>query len=178
MMQNKMQNIMNEILLETPLGTMLAIANNSHLYVLTFADQNNIQQLRKSVQNYTSLPIQPGVNPILQQLEYELAQYFAGTLQQFSIPLHPVGTPFRKLAWQVLLKIPYGTMTSYLQQAAVVGNPRAFRAVASANKNNPIAIIQPCHRVIKSNGNLCGYNSGLHRKEALLKLESRHLQSI
>lgn len=102
----------------------------------------------------------------------ELNDYFAGNSKQFTIPLDPRdGTPFQRRVWDELQKIPYGETRSYRDVAIAVGNPAGARAVGHANKRNCIAIVIPCHRVISSNGDLGGYDSGLHIKRALLELE-------
>ncbi len=160
--------------LETPLGAMLAVADETHLYILKFTDQNNLQTSIESLQKITGSIITEGSNNLLRSLHNELTAYFNGTLQQFSIPVQLHGTAFQQKCWSALLHIPYGHTTSYSKQAITIGNPQAFRAVANANKHNPIAIIIPCHRIIKSNGDLCGYNGGVHRKQALLNLEKNN----
>jgi methylated-DNA-[protein]-cysteine S-methyltransferase len=104
----------------------------------------------------------------------QLDEYFAGTRQQFDLPLHPSGTAFQLRAWAALREIPFGTTASYGEQAARLGNPNAFRAVGSANGLNPISIIVPCHRVIGSNGSLVGYGGGLDAKKWLLQHEAAH----
>ena len=109
--------------------------------------------------------------PIFVQTKRELDAYFLGTLRAFTIPLAPHGTDFQKRAWIALTKIPYGETRSYGQQAQIVGQPSAVRAIGAANGKNPIGIIIPCHRVIGANGALTGYAGGLHNKEFLLKLE-------
>ncbi len=154
---------------------MLAIADDTHLYMLKFTDQNNVQKTIEQLQKITNSTICETSNHLLASLQQELDAYFNGTLQQFSIPLQLLGTPFQQKSWYALTQIPYGCTTSYGQQAIVVGNAKAYRAVANANRNNPIAIIVPCHRIIKSNGDLCGYNGGVHRKQALLQLEQNYV---
>ena len=101
----------------------------------------------------------------------QLDEYFKGSRKSFSLKLLPQGTPFQKLVWQQLKKIPYGKVASYGDMARAVGNPHAYRAVGNANNRNPIAIVIPCHRVIGSDGKLVGYGSGLWRKEWLLDHE-------
>ena len=157
--------------LETPLGTMLAIADDTHLYMLKFTDQDNLKKSIYQIQKATDSIIIEASNNLILFLQKELNAYFNGTLQEFSIPLQLQGTPFQQKSWHALTQIPYGYTTSYGQQAIVVGSAKAYRAVANANRNNPIAIIVPCHRIIKSNGDLCGYNGGVHRKQTLLQLE-------
>src|SRR5947209_16102752 len=101
----------------------------------------------------------------------QLSEYFTGRRTHFDLPLDLRGTPFQKRCWEALLNIPYGKTVSYADIAKVVGNPKGFRAVGMANNRNPIAIIVPCHRVIATDGTLCGYGGGLDVKRKLLQLE-------
>jgi len=103
----------------------------------------------------------------------QLASYFAGELTAFDLPLALAGTPFQKRVWAELRRIPYGHTISYQELARRVGNPKASRAVGSANGQNPVAVIVPCHRVIASDGTLGGFGGGLDRKEWLLNHEKR-----
>lgn len=112
--------------------------------------------------------------PLLQEATQQLAAYFAGTLHNFTLPIAPEGTDFRRKVWQQLCCIPYGETTSYGALAAAIGNPKASRAVGGANHHNPIAIIIPCHRVIGNNGDLTGFGGGLATKAFLLQLEAQH----
>ncbi len=105
----------------------------------------------------------------------QLEEYFAGKREKFTVPLDIRGTDFQKRCWTELLKIPYGQTRSYRDIAELVGNRNAVRAVGLANGQNPIAIIVPCHRVIASDGTLCGYGGGLPLKEELLRLEGARL---
>jgi len=107
----------------------------------------------------------------------QLADYFAGRLASFSVPLAMAGTPFQFLVWTALQAVPYGTTISYGQLAAQLGRPSAARAVGLANGKNPVSIIVPCHRVIGSDGSLTGYGGGLERKKYLLAMERRHAPS-
>src|SRR5580698_3758905 len=101
----------------------------------------------------------------------ELEEYFAGQRRTFSFPLDLRGTDFQVACWRALLAIPYGETRSYGDIARAVGQPKGFRAVGMANNRNPIAIVVPCHRVIASDGTLCGYGGGLDIKRKLLELE-------
>jgi len=101
----------------------------------------------------------------------ELEEYFAGKRREFSFPLDLRGTDFQLACWRALLAIPYGETRSYADIARAVGKPNAFRAVGMANNRNPVAIVVPCHRVIASDGGLCGYGGGLDVKRKLLELE-------
>ncbi|MCL4864936.1 MAG: methylated-DNA--[protein]-cysteine S-methyltransferase, partial [Gemmatimonadales bacterium] len=115
--------------------------------------------------------ITPGPSKIIAQTEAELAEYFEGRRREFSIPLAYPGTPFQESVWRQLLRIPYGQTLSYDGLATRIGRPGAQRAVGTANGCNRIAILIPCHRVIRSDGTLSGYGGGVWRKQRLLDLE-------
>jgi methylated-DNA-[protein]-cysteine S-methyltransferase len=114
----------------------------------------------------------PALNPWLRQLD----EYFSGHRQQFSLPLDLRGTDFQLKCWRALLDIPYGETCSYRDIARAIAHPHAFRAVGMSNNRNPIAIVVPCHRVIASDGSLCGYGGGLEIKRKLLDLEQTSLR--
>ena len=101
----------------------------------------------------------------------ELDEYFAGERRKFSFPLDLRGTDFQLACWRALIAIPYGETRTYADIARGVGSPQGFRAVGMANNRNPVAIVVPCHRVIASDGTLCGYGGGLDIKRKLLELE-------
>jgi O-6-methylguanine DNA methyltransferase len=101
----------------------------------------------------------------------ELEEYFSGRRRQFTFALDLRGTDFQRACWQALVAIPYGETRSYGDIARAVGRPQGFRAVGMANNRNPVAIVVPCHRVIASDGSLCGYGGGLDVKRKLLELE-------
>ena len=101
----------------------------------------------------------------------ELEEYFAATRREFTFALDLRGTDFQVACWRALVAIPYGETRSYGDIARAVGSPHGFRAVGMANNRNPIAIVVPCHRVIASDGTLCGYGGGLDVKRKLLELE-------
>ncbi|MFE2417204.1 methylated-DNA--[protein]-cysteine S-methyltransferase [Streptomyces hokutonensis] len=102
----------------------------------------------------------------------QLQAYFAGELKEFTLELRLHGTPFQRMVWDQLRRIPYGETRSYGDLADALGNPGASRAVGLANGKNPIGIIVPCHRVVGANGSLTGYGGGLDRKQRLLDFES------
>lgn len=101
----------------------------------------------------------------------QLEEYFAGERKDFNFALDLRGTNFQLACWHALLAIPYGETRTYADIARLVGKPHGFRAVGMANNRNPIAIVVPCHRVIASDGTLCGYGGGLDIKRKLLELE-------
>jgi O-6-methylguanine DNA methyltransferase len=101
----------------------------------------------------------------------ELEEYFAGQRREFTFALDLRGTDFQLACWRALAAIPYGETRTYADIARAVGRPQGFRAVGMANNRNPVAIVVPCHRVIASDGTLCGYGGGLDIKRKLLELE-------
>src|SRR5690606_38014546 len=157
--------------IETPLGTMIACAGESGISMLEFSDKKSLGAELEEISRHLGAHIIPGESSIFAKLEEELHEYFNGERKAFSVPISPVGTDFQKKVWEVLLKIPYGTTTSYREQATILGNPKAVRAVANANGLNKISILIPCHRIIGSNGTLTGYGGGIWRKQKLLELE-------
>lgn len=114
---------------------------------------------------------------ILKETRKQLDEYFDMTRKKFDIPMITVGTAFQKRVWDALLKVPYGTTSTYLQLAKDIDNEKAVRAVANANGANSIGIIIPCHRIIGTNGELTGYGGGLPLKKRLLKLEQNLFMS-
>lgn len=146
-------------IIETPIGKMIAATDHRAIISLDFADETE-ERIRSD-------------NPLLICLEAELHEYFEGKRRTFTLPIAPRGTEFQKGVWETLLTIPYGETISYATEAKIFGNPKAVRAVASANGRNPIAILIPCHRVIATGGGIGGYTGGVWRKEFLLTLEKR-----
>ncbi len=112
-----------------------------------------------------------GHTPLLERAMAELDEYFAGERTRFGVPLAPQGSRFQRQVWSALAEIPHGQTRSYVELATRIGRPSAARAVGSANGQNPIAILIPCHRVLGSDGTLRGYRWGLDKKEALLARE-------
>lgn len=113
-------------------------------------------------------------HPILALAIIELTAYFEGRLQTFTTPLAPQGTPFQQQVWAELRKIPFGERRAYRDLANAIGRPSATRAVGAANGQNPIGILQPCHRVLGADGSLTGFAGGLAAKRWLLDHEHRH----
>lgn len=114
-----------------------------------------------------------GRNHLTHRVFLQVTQYLEGRRQTFDFPYLLQGTPFQQRVWQALCAIPYGETRTYGEVAAMVGSPKACRAVGMANHHNPILIAVPCHRVIGASGKLVGYGGGLDMKEALLRLEKQ-----
>ena len=149
----------------SPVGSLKLVANDTALVAVVWENENP-KRLRLAEL------IEQVNHPILLATQKQLTEYFAGTRQQFDLPLDFEGTEFQKKVWQALLSIPFGETRSYRDIAEQVGNVKAVRAVGAANGKNPISIIAPCHRVVGANGKLVGFAGGLDNKEILLKLES------
>ena len=150
--------------IKTPLGSMIAIADETALCYLAF---NHIHEIEKiAVYEKTS---------IIDSIQKELDNYFESTLEKFTTPYHLIGSPFQQIVWSTLTKISYGSTQSYATIANTINYPSAYRAVARANSTNNLAIIVPCHRVINSNGKIGGYNGGIERKEWLLNHEKKFM---
>lgn len=115
--------------------------------------------------------IVPGHSAPIDSIEKEIGAYFDGTLQNFKTPVRLHGSDFQKSVWKVLQKIPYGQRRRYGEQAEALDRPSATRAVANANGANQLAVIVPCHRIVRCNGDLGGYGGGLERKLWLLDHE-------
>jgi AraC family transcriptional regulator of adaptative response/methylated-DNA-[protein]-cysteine methyltransferase len=158
--------------METPLGPMVAGANEHGLCVLEFTDRRMLEAQLGTLGRRLKATFVPGDNHHLRQLRRELDEYFAGSRQAFDVPLVAPGTPFEERVWQALRAIPYGETRSYADIAREVGSPAAVRAVGRANGMNRIAVVIPCHRVVNKNGQLGGYGGGLWRKRRLLHLEA------
>jgi len=152
----------------SPVGPLLAGANDDGVCMLEFSDCDRASQAAGSVNGATN-----GAGKFLDQLAGELADYFAGRLTEFRTPLAVDGTEWQRKVWGELRRIPYGETRSYQDVARAVCSAKAARAVGMANGQNRIAIVIPCHRVINAGGKLGGYGGGLWRKEFLLGLERR-----
>ena len=157
--------------IETPLGKMQAAAFHDGICLLEFNDEPlHISEYSK-IFKFLNLEISEDKNKFFDILRFQLSEYSNGKRKEFSVPLKLVGSDFQLQVWNILRKIPYGTIQTYKQQAVNLNHPGAIRAMAQANGQNPIAIIIPCHRVIGTGGKLVGYHCGLWRKKWLLEHE-------
>jgi AraC family transcriptional regulator of adaptative response/methylated-DNA-[protein]-cysteine methyltransferase len=163
--------------LETPLGPMLAVAGDAGLQLLEFVDRRALETELQALRRKLGSAIVPGDHPILDRATAQLAEYFAGTRQEFDLPVMQPGSDFQLRVWGALCGIPYGATRSYAEVARTVGAPAAVRAIGTTNGRNQVAIVVPCHRVIRSDGSLCGYGGGRWRKQWLLDHERLHASS-
>ncbi len=143
---------------KTPIGTAKIVGDENGIQVVSV--------LEEDIETSQKIP------DCLQDCLRQLKDYFEGKRNNFDLKLNPQGTTFQKKVWNELLKIPFNTTRTYLEQSKAMGDVKAIRAVASANGKNPIWIIIPCHRVIGSDGSLTGYAGGIWRKKWLLAHEN------
>lgn len=148
--------------LNTPIGIAKIVGDQDGIVEISILDESLV------VPDTLGKPIPQHLKDATQQLE----QYFSGTRKIFNLKLNPQGTDFQKSVWNELLNIPFGKSRTYLEQSKLLGDPKAIRAVASANGKNPLWIVIPCHRVLGSDGSLTGYAGGIWRKKWLLEHES------
>jgi len=158
----------------TPIGPMLAGATSEGICLLEFTDRRMLETQFKRIKFLLNAELVPGENPFFSELQKQMDEYFNGIRKEFNLQCILPGTEFQVRVWNALQHIPYGTTSSYENQAAWIHQPTATRAVARANGDNRIAIIIPCHRVISKNGQLAGYGGGIWRKKYLLDLEAKY----
>lgn len=147
--------------IDSPIGTLYSTCNEIGITEISFAPLSEVSEYSREEHQHLRL------------LKEELTAYFSKQLEEFTVPLAPQGTDFQQRVWEALRLVPFGSTRSYLEQSKVLGDPKAIRAVAHANGQNPIAILLPCHRIVGSDGTLTGYAGGLWRKKFLLDLESQ-----
>lgn len=138
--------------------------------LLTFSDEG-LLTIQFDVKDEDIIFERSNENIFLSQLK----EYFDGTRTNFDLPLVFVGTPFQKKVWEYIQQIPYGKTQTYQEVAEGIGHPNSSRAVGNALHVNPIPIVIPCHRVIRSDGGLGGFGGGINVKQKLLDFEKNHL---
>ena len=156
--------------IETPLGTLLASAEQGALTGLWFIGQRHFPK------NADQWAADDNVAPF-DALRRQLDEYFDGNRRSFELPLAPGGshaTTFQRSVWNAIAAVPFGETITYSALAFRCGRPTAMRAAGAATGRNPISIVIPCHRIVGSGGDLTGYAGGIERKIRLLQLESSH----
>lgn len=151
----------------SPLGELLLAATERGARALRFPPHD--------MRNADAANSKPaiGSHAMLDWLEREVKDYFAGRLQRFTVPIDQPGTEFQRRSWDELCRINFGEIITYAELAKRVGSENGFRAVGAANGANKVAIVVPCHRVVASDGTLGGYGGELWRKRWLLEHERR-----
>ncbi len=176
--KEKIKDVIKICLIETELGTMVAGSTSKGLCMFEFIDYKHIDLELRQLVSVFNVPLVKGNSPYFDLLRIQLKEYFSGKRFNFDIPLDLAGSEFQKSVWLSLLNIPYGSTTSYGEQAKAMGKPSSVRAVANANGKNKISILIPCHRVIGSDGSLTGYAGGIWKKKKLLELEQMNKMKI
>ncbi|MBY7664614.1 methylated-DNA--[protein]-cysteine S-methyltransferase [Staphylococcus agnetis] len=157
----------------TPLGEMRAVATEEAIVLLSFKDAKDYETALQKLTQRGRL-VRVSISALIDQVIYELTAYLHGAYHSFTTPLQlDTGTPFQQSVWQALRELNMGQTVNYSDIAQKIGRPKSTRAVATAIGQNPISIIIPCHRVLRKDGSLGGFNSGLHRKIQLLEHEQR-----
>lgn len=151
--------------MKSPVGTLFLVADTKGLQGIYWQ-----KQAVKSIQNLDPKRRQDQV--VLKAVK-QLKEYFAGQRKEFDIDLNFTGTVFQNRVWKALSEIPFGKTVAYKDIAKKIKNPKAVRAVGTANGKNPFCIIVPCHRVIAADGTIGGYGGGVPIKRRLLEIEQR-----
>jgi methylated-DNA-[protein]-cysteine S-methyltransferase len=154
-------------LIPSPLGDIALRVEDDFLTGLFFVGQKYFPRLALA-------PVHGRVPPLVLHAQQQVAEFFSGERQVFTLPIAMRGTPFQRQVWKALAAIPYGSVTSYgdIAKRLRLSTGHA-RAVGSAVGHNPVSVIVPCHRVLSTSGQLTGYAGGVDRKAALLALENR-----
>ena len=178
-MMKEQKNILT-VPYDTPCGQLLLGAHDGRLCLCDWMSRKNRQAVDSRLQRLLhAVPTgHTAHDRVLDTARQQLDEYFGRKRTTFSVPLLLAGTECQKPVWALLAASPYGTVLSYAQLARRLGNPRAVRAVASANGANALSIFIPCHRVIGSDGSMTGYAGGMAAKEYLLQLERDPQPSI
>jgi len=158
---------------KTKIGELILGSFDNRLCMLDFRYRRMRVAVDKRIKKGLEAEFRENDNEIIRMTIKQLDEYLNGNRKEFDLPLLMVGTDFQKSVWKALIKVPYGSTSTYLQLAKDVQNEKAVRAVASANGANSIGIVIPCHRIIGSSGELVGYGGGLPVKKRLLKLEEK-----
>jgi len=161
-----MEHIINAILNKQ----VIIVAEGNSIMAVCFESQSQFGY-------YASHSTANNNSTLLVSAKNQLNEYIAGSRKVFDIKFKLQGTDFQELVWNEIEKIAYGQVRSYLEIANKIARPGAYRAVANAVGKNPISIIIPCHRVIRSNGDLGGYSGGIEIKKQLLSNEANHFKN-
>lgn len=157
--------------IDSPIGALLLAATSRGLVRVAFDSEDHDAVLAELAEKISPRVLEADAQlaPIAARVE----EYFAGQRRDFDIPLdRRLSSGFRREVQRQLSEIPYGTTQSYSEVAAAIGQPTAVRAVGTACAQNPIPLVVPCHRVLRSDGSLGGYRGGLPAKQQLLDLEA------
>jgi methylated-DNA-[protein]-cysteine S-methyltransferase len=158
---------------QSPVGILEIQSYGNAISAVLFVNSWKGTKLVEDELNFNK-PESAAIKNCMQQLD----EYFAGSRINFDIDTAQDGTGFQQTVWKELCNIPYGRTISYLELSKRIGNVKAIRAVGTANGNNSISIVVPCHRVIGANGSLVGYGGDLWRKKWLLEHEAKFANGV
>ena len=154
---------------ECALGRLLVGATERGICAISLSDDESVL-VRALQDEYPAATIERD-DQSLSELVLPIVRHLAGDLPDLDLPTDVQATAFQRRVWDALKQIPYGQVRTYREVAVALGQPTAVRAVARACATNPVAVLVPCHRVVRSDGGLGGYRWGIARKEAMLKRE-------
>ncbi|PIE99121.1 MAG: cysteine methyltransferase [Treponema sp.] len=169
-----MSTKINTTYYKTKIGELIIGSYENKLCLLDFRYRKMRPTVDKRIKNYLKCDFLEREDEIIAEAKKQVDEYLQGCRKKFKIPVLLLGSDFQKQVWNELLKINYGETATYLDIAKRINNPKATRAVASANGANALALIVPCHRIIASSGELGGYGGGLPVKKRLLNLEIKN----
>ena len=159
------------IFTSSPIGELVLTSTEKGISFIWFVEENGKDKLIIELEKKFKTKLEFNSNTHLEKCKDQLQEYFIGTRKEFDLSLELTGSEFQQKIWKLLTEIPYGKTISYLELSKKYGDVKAIRAIASANGENPLSIIIPCHRVIGTDGSLTGYAGGLARKRWLLQHE-------
>ncbi|WP_449063440.1 methylated-DNA--[protein]-cysteine S-methyltransferase [Planomonospora algeriensis] len=154
-----------------PVGRLIIAVSGRGVAACSYEDENVVfERVARGVSSFIG-PDPRRLDPVRRELD----AYFSGRLRAFTTTVDlQLATPFARTVLQMMLAVPYGTVTTYREIAERIGRPRALRAVGNALGANPVCVIVPCHRVVEGEGVLGGYAGGTKAKERLLRIEGRN----
>ena len=158
--------------ISSPVGELVLGVGAGGCRLIEFAERTDARRTLAGMP--CNLRVSDADQALFGRVESELKAYFDGSARALGDPAIPFdlrGTSLQVAVWEALLSIPYGETRTYAEIADTVGNPAAVRAVGSAIGRNPVSVLVPCHRVVRTDGGLGGYGGGLWRKDYLLGLE-------
>lgn len=158
---------------DSPAGILILGAYGDRLCLCDWMEKERRERIDKRMRQLLDAKYELGESEVTNLAAKQLDEYFERRRTEFDVPMLMAGTAFQQSVWHELQHIPYGDTISYGTLADRIGNPKAVRAVATANRANPISILVPCHRVVGSNHRLVGYGGGLAVKKMLIELERK-----
>lgn len=160
---------------QTPVAEFVLGSLNHALCLCDFRYRKQRQAVDDRLKRIAGAQFVEQDDDLLLATRLQLDEYLTGKRRQFDLPLTLLGSAFQQQVWQALQTIPFGHTASYQDIGQAIGNPKAVRAIGTANGANALAIIVPCHRIIGRDGSLVGYGGGLALKQTLLSLEQTSL---